>query len=413
LRRRAGRPQLKRDPLASSATTKSPRQLLLFDTLVRSDPSLRRHTESTYQFLNRCSKPGCDDIRTELERWFALYPDDHQGRLRIQFLSDFHSAFFELLLHQLLLQMGYDIEIEPDVPGTDNHPDFLATRGTTRFYLEAAVATDKTDAERRMEAAENALLDSINTISSPNFFLGVRRLEIPQGRRPSANKIVNALQAYLSELDPDLLTEQLKAGGLDSLPTWKYKDDNVSLEIEPVPKSPAARGKPGLRAIGMYPMRSRWGGTDKAVRSKLLDKAGKYGRLDHPYIIAINSISEWGTERGEVLESLFGSERLVVRPNEEVRADRAADGLFIGPAGPRNTRVSGVLVATAYAWALPQSRFELFHHPWAAKPLPRDALPLPQVLREGELLREQPGEAIHRILGIPDEWPNGPLAEDA
>src|SRR5206468_10422289 len=55
-----------------------------------------------------------------------------------------------------------------------------------------------------------------------------------QGRRPSANKIVNALQAYLSELDPDLLTEQLKAGGLDSLPTWKYKDDNVSLEIEPV-----------------------------------------------------------------------------------------------------------------------------------------------------------------------------------
>jgi hypothetical protein len=387
--------------------------MVLFDTVGRFDPGPRRHPESTYQFLNRCSKGGCDEVRTELERWFARYPGTYQARLRAHFLSDFQAAFFELLLHQLLLVTGYEVDVEPEIPDSTHHPDFLATRGSNRFYLEAAVATGKTDENRRADAAEDAFVGEINkNLSSPNFFIGIRKLDIPSGKCPSTKKIIKGLEAYLGQLDPDVLTQQLAVGGLERLPSWKYKDENVNLEIDPVPKSPSARGKPGLRAVGIYPMRSRWGGTDRALRGKLSDKAGKYGRLDHPYLIAINSISEWGTDRDDVLQSLFGSERLLLRPNEEIQTDRAPDGLFIGPSGPRNTRVSGVLVATAYPWALPHSRTELFHHPWAAKPLSADVLPLPQVASDGASLVDRAGQPIHRILGISDDWPTGPLVDD-
>ncbi len=337
----------------------------------------------------------------------------HQTKLKGHFRSDFHAAFFELLLHQLLVQTGYAVEVEPEISHSTKRPDFLATKGPTRFYLEAGVATDKTDEERRADAAEDAFVGEINkNLSSPNFFVGIRELRIPSGKCPSAKTIIRALEAHLNQLDPDLVTQQLAVSGLDNLPSWKYKDENVTLEIEPVPKSAAARGKPGLRAVGIYPVRSRWGGTDRALRNKLSDKTGKYGRLDYPYLIAINSISEWGTERSEIVESLFGSEHLVVRPHEEVQSGRARDGVFVGPSGPRNTRVSAVLVATAYAWALPKAQVELFHHPWAAKPLLTDVLPVHQVVLEGERLVDKIGQPIHRVFGLADDCPTGPLTDD-
>jgi len=303
--------------------------------------------------------------------------------------------------------------VEPDIPGSENRPDFLARRRGTQLYLEAAVATDKTDDERRSQAVENALLDAINKIHSPNFFINIRELEIPRGKQPSAKKIIAGLRKYLEGLDPDALTEQLKSHGLSGLPTWNYSDDTVRVQIEPVPKSLEARGKPGLRPIGIYPIQSRVGGTDRALRGKLVAKSGKYGRLHHPFVIAVNSISEWGTERSEALEALFGTERVTFRPGKEPQLGRAPDGLFIGPTGPRNTRVSAVLIATAWAWALPQSRIELFHHPWAANRLDLEALPFPQVILENQVFAERPGEPIHRILGLPDSWPGGPVTADA
>jgi hypothetical protein len=281
-----------------------------------------------------------------------------------------------------------------------------------QLYLEAAVATDKTDDERRSQAVENALLDAINKIQSPNFFINIRELHISRGKQPSAKKIIAGLRKYLEGLDPDALTEQLKTRGLSGMPAWIYSDDTVRVQVEPVPKSRDARGKPGLRPIGIYPIQSRVGGTDRALRGKLLDKSGKYGRLDHPFVIAVNSISEWGTERSEALEALFGTERVTFRPGTEPQLGRAPDGFFIGPSGPRNTRVSAVLIATAWAWALPKSRIELFHHPWAASRLDVEALPFPQIILENQEFTERPGESIHRILGLPDDWPVGPIAAD-
>jgi hypothetical protein len=51
----------------------------LFDEFERTDPSPRGYEEDTFSFLNRVDQPFWQEIRDELERWYADYPDEEHG----------------------------------------------------------------------------------------------------------------------------------------------------------------------------------------------------------------------------------------------------------------------------------------------------------------------------------------------
>lgn len=46
---------------------------------------------------------------------------------------------------------------------------------------------------------------------------------------------------------------------------------------------------------------------------KAIDEKSRYGSLDHPYVIAINVLNEFGVDRIDVFNALFGDETWVQR----------------------------------------------------------------------------------------------------
>lgn len=136
-------------------------------------------------------------------------------------------------------------------------------------------------------------------------------------------------------------------GGEAELPRWEFGHDGWVVKFYPIPKSAEARGKPGVRPLGLVANGFRWVQTAAHMRDSLVDKAGRYGELDLPYVVAINvldHIDGYDTE-----EALFGAECVTVKVSPdgvEATPDRTPDGVWTSRAGPRYARLSAVLVTS-------------------------------------------------------------------
>jgi hypothetical protein len=76
--------------------------------------------------------------------------------------------------------------------------------------------------------------------------------------------------------------------------------------------------------------------TKETIRTAVQQKAGRYGELVFPYIIAVNVLSDF-VDRTDEVKALFGDEQWPGEP-------RVANGVWRAIAGPQNTRVSGVAI---------------------------------------------------------------------
>ena len=109
------------------------------------------------------------------------------------------------------------------------------------------------------------------------------------------------------------------------------------------------------------------------------------------------------------MDALFGTEIVSVQQTAdgfEDRVRRDTDGVWYGPRGPVNTRVSGVLSTERLGpWSLGQRRARLFVNPWARRPLV--ASPLDIDVREfrDEQLHRTAGSSIAELLDLPEGWP--------
>jgi hypothetical protein len=121
------------------------------------------------------------------------------------------------------------------------------------------------------------------------------------------------------------------------------------------------------------------------IRESIQNRAGLYGKIDLPYVIAVNVIDELGVDDIDIGNALLGEEQLkvVFREKKMIRRSpgRVPNGLWHGPRGPRNRRVSAALIAINLSpWNFAEALPMLWHNPWAAYPLARDIWPLPQLV---------------------------------
>jgi len=314
----------------------------LFDEMARdyTDPAL--YAESIFDYLNRCARLECKRIRNLLEQWFKYFPSEVQDELQARFRSKDNrqhlAAFFELYFHELLSKSGFSVEIHPTVSNRAAHPDFKVFKdGKPQFYLEATLAA-LSDTDTSAKARENQIYDTLNRMNSPNFFIGVKVNGAPTTSPPGA-KMRSFLEDKLSNLDPDVVAKQFEQGGLEVLPHWDLEHDGWQITFFPIPKKPEARGKPGVRPIGLQMQGVRLLTPHVRIRKSIQDKATKYGKLDLPYIVAINVIDEFGVDDIDISNALFGEEQVTInfRGNElEHRFWRKPNGAWCGPGGPQN-----------------------------------------------------------------------------
>jgi hypothetical protein len=387
----------------------------LFDEVVRIERRPRRQNEGAFEYMNSSSRPGICGIRNLLEQWFDHLQNDAKADVRARFRSrddaQQQSAWFELFWHELLRCSGYDVEIHPLLADVTTNPDFLAKRnGVFQFYLEATLAMPPGDPAADRRLAE--LHDTLDRMNSPDYFLHFEYRGSPEGNI-RGRALRERLERWLQQLDFEEISRLRENQAEGAIPTYSWSEQGVTLTFEPIPKGPRFRGQPGARPVGaVAPMEMRLLRTHDDIRTAIEGKATKYGALELPLVVAVNVMDDFCDDL-DVRNALFGEEQLLAirQPDGQWRDEwgpRVPNGAWRGRNGPRNTLVSAVVVTHQLSPSNLRTRTAQFvHNPWAAHPLPAEALALTQVSVapvDGRIHRRA-GTSIADILGIAPVWP--------
>jgi hypothetical protein len=373
----------------------------LFDDLGKTVPGPSSRGESLFQYYNRSNRVEIARVRALFEDWFRRYPARNKGSLRDRLRRSDESAFFELLLHEVLIRLGCHAQIHPRLRHVETKPDFLAeTSASERFYLEGVVKGENAE-DRRRGQLRDWLYDQIDACLRSQVSITLHR--VGPNRLP-VRKLISQLEAHLNRLDADEVRRPHNAGRVDER-CWRWDSSGWLIDFFPMPK-PARSSS----CRDMRPIVSDWqffyAGDVQPIRNALHDKATRYGRIRLPYVIALNVPTQTHDFPQNVITALFGEECASVAGMPSPLPRGAVNAFWGSRQVPKNTRVSAVL---AVKWTntanVSGARAYLCHNPWAATPYTSVLTRLPQLIREGDEMKWVDGESLGSILGLPPDWP--------
>jgi hypothetical protein len=333
------------------------------------------------------------------------------GRLKAKPPLQFESAFWELYLHELHVRLGFTVEVHPPGPGT-TRPDFLMTRGSERFYLEA-VAPVPSEGRLNQRPGSATVIEYVEAADSPDFLLALRFVA-GGGPTPRRNRVVAEVERWLRTLRWSDFHDGRQAVRI--VPETEIAVDEWVIGLRAHPRSPDDRGNRNAPTIGIYPGMAAWPDAVMAATVPALDeKASKYGVLDAPHAIAAWVMSPYAHEH-QVCSALFAADlplkagiHPVVMPPDEHRR-----GLWT-PDRARRDRPSAVLLAGNFDFsyhAIGRHLPRLWHNPWARQPLEAE-LPFAasRVASDERTIENRPATATpSAILGVDRSWPGEPFA---
>lgn len=344
---------------------------------------------------------------------YARFPNGSQKVLRTRLRSnddlEHLSAAFELITHELFrLGALKIIGVEPRLEGSKKSPDFLLeTADGGSLYAENVLATSRSTSTAAAQRRLSDALHAIDTTPSPDFFLKLRIKGLPAAPIRTS-KLKKRLSEWLHGLD---YSEVLQASAgkplSDSRFDFRYAEHGLTIDVTPLPRS-ETRGDATARAIGLRMGLPTYVDDVAPIRRAIGGKAGRYGDLGKPYVIAVNSLADF-VDDSDLLSSLFGSEVFTVDVSEtEPHAElaRRPDGVWHHGAGPTYTRVSAVLFTKSLSpWSIATCRPLLVKNPWARYPLPTLGIELDSINAEGDKLVRTSGQTLGNLFGLPNGWP--------
>lgn len=383
----------------------------IYSTLARTNPSPASHGESHAEFLDRVSGPYWDQVRDLVEDWFSRLCLDAQadvrGRLRSKDDRQSKGAFFELYVHECLLRMGYSVKCHPELLGTNRRPDFLAEKDGRPIFIEAR-STSASDVAVGRSGRVNAVYESLDKTFSPNFFLWIDVAR--QGDAPlAARRLRSQLENWLGGLDPDEHAF-VEGMGRDNLPGFVHEHSGWRIEFRALPKSPQARGREGLRPLGIFGGgEADWIQDEDDVRGMLSDKGSAYGSLEAPFVVAVASNS-FTLDDHDVRNALYGSEVVELRTyadgTEESTVTRRPDGYWYRGDRWAHRGVSAVLVVkNLHPAFVGKQQHTIWEHPDPAFAV--DVLPIwrRSVIENRAMTFVNPERSQAQWFGLDDAWP--------
>jgi hypothetical protein len=375
-----------------------------------------RNGMGTYEFFDLSAWPRAQVFRDTVNEWFSHYPAEHRKDLHGRFCTsreaDFHGAYFELLLHEILLHHEYRVVVHPGQgQEVKARPDFLVEDiEANAFLVEAVMVRERSDDEEAGYRRLERLLDAIeNHVASPDFWIGVEVESLPVEDR-SATPIARDLAVRLSECEHSRLIADAESPIEARTPEWTYDHAGARLTFYPVAKAASHRGTVGGRTLAVRGYPSGFLPYPEAITTALTKKARKYGHPEIPLILAFYAPHPAG--HSDIVSALYGRLAYAVHRDTEPGHSlsghwiRERDGLWtqrrVG-----SQRVSAVLAFTALSpTGLSEASVRLYLNPWASKPCPGF---LPMVSRavvgpDDHLLLED-RDSLLRIVGLDPLWP--------
>lgn len=385
---------------------------MLFEEKLRTYSGPKTYVERDFDFLDRSGRKEAEKVREFLNYWIERFPEAEQKELasRIQSRDSkaFESATFEIILYAILTNLGASIEIHPDLDnGSEKHPDFLVSFGEgEEFYVEAVLASEHSEAELAAERRKNVVLDSIERMESPNFFLGINAEGNPE-TPPSGKPLRRELSAWLAKLDPDVVANDVDEHGFEAVPKMQWCHDGWEIEFEAIPIKPEKRGN-GQRVIGVLSGGARFINGWEPIRDALRSKGNRYGELSKPLVVAVN-VEAFSLDEIDEMQALYGQEEFVFsrdNPESQPTMRRAANGLWNGPHGPQYTRISGAwLFGGMSPWNIVSRKNTVYFNPWAQLAAPDELRRLNHASKNEGKMEWADGIPLAALLGLESSWP--------
>ena len=302
----------------------------LFDDIKRDPATSMSNLYSAFDAVNQDGSPGEQERRDTLESWFRKFPSDGQKDLRMRFRSRLHDAhdgaFFELFLHELMIKLGFKLEVHPTLPNSTDHPDFLVSDGSRCCYLEAAT-TGRRFGPFTLTNAEQEVKEELEKLTSSDFNISIEitgELSQPIKKAPLRSKFKELL---LQGHDPDEVKATMDACGSDAAPSEQYETEGWRIQAWLSPISPPARRRCQTRRIKVNFKSARRTNSIDPVRNKINEKGKKYGDPQLPLVIAIYTRDMFYNGRQHDMEVLFGKKRILYVDGDP-ELDREPNGVW-------------------------------------------------------------------------------------
>ena len=378
----------------------------LFGEFDRTNHEPATHAEGSFSFINRSARPAAAKVRSALEKWFSHYPHNHRIDFIKRLRTDFDIHFFELLLFELLTQLQYDVEVHPTLRSQHTRrPDFRAVHDDGHsVYVEAVTVTEMSREKVGKSRMIARLFDQVNELALSDYFLRIKEIRNPRNKQPPGKKFNQFIEKCIKILDYDRVLESAEKS-YQSLPSWTFKDGDIEIDFGVLPVSRESRGRTDRRPIGLYPIVTEWSKSNINLRKAISNKATRYGHPNDHFLIAVNS-GLFVKEQDEI-QALYGDEAFTIRrPGDSLIFHRKSNGVWVGPRGIQNKRLSGVLFFNAVPWNLPKARVCVYPNPWAEYEYKGPLFAFPTLIAgEDGRLSSAPGTTIGKILSLEESWP--------
>jgi hypothetical protein len=244
--------------------------------------------ESFYDFRDRSTLDFIKKERSFLNKWFMEFPEeerkDLESRIKSKKEDAVSGAIFEIILFAYFKELGCEIKTHPELPDTSKSPDFLIrTPNGEEFYLEATNTYDSISEEKKLKEQrdhkrkeiEQCLYEIENT--DFHFSIDVKKKPLNNLKK---SLFKNKIKNWLKTLNPEIIDED----GREK--TFHLESDGL-VEIRASFRGEESRKEDKVSISSS--MFSFWGVGVGSVVKGIKSKSKRYGELDLPYYIAINS----------------------------------------------------------------------------------------------------------------------------
>ena len=335
--------------------------------------------------MNQSAWPAFENIREALERWFVPYPDHEKTDLRARFRKSDHNhdaAFFELYLHQVLTRLGLSPQVHPKPKSGKGRPDFAISGMDGReCYVEAnVVIKPRWDSD---DPLEDELLDAIDAVAEHQ----PTRIGVAVSTKGTLHRSHRrrTIQGEVGEWLSNIESDQLSLTDFDKNPRQRIQRDDWVAELEAF--GPLSR--PSRRLISIGPTKAGFSNEGPLVAKNLKSKAKKYGKLDRPLVLAINTSNVF-TSTWDEHEALLGNLDGIWGTDADARSERLHAVLFFQGLVPSNMDSVGA---------------HLYLNPNLQTDLPEELFRLSAMRWLGGKWCIERGETLGELLELPEDWP--------
>lgn len=325
-----------------------------------------------WQRLTVHDDPPLVAARREFLSWLAEVSEPARtvwrGRLESE-LDHLHLAVrLELFLHHYFKNNDWSVEIEPEMLGSPNKPDFKVTRGEDCILVEAkTVLGEQSIAQQTQELRQ--LADNLTNKLSRDVIIQ------PLSGLPS-NLPTKRIRAQIEQRAETQANEILEFD-LSGM----HLGTQYSLEVVILPRSSESTESGGVGGTisGVHKLEM-----GKRIRDALEQKAGKYGCIDMPFLIAVYGAGEFPVGSRDELDALLGDRVWNLHLSDQVTERRKPNGFLtsVREGKRRHEDVSAVLFYR-FKWLEDSHvhQMHIYHNPFALRPLRPDLFPgVPQMV---------------------------------